>query len=498
MEALAAAQFGVAPALAAALLHALWQDALLGIVAALTLRALARSSAAARHNAGMAFLMAMLVVPAMQFLRCWEPAGSPLGDVVLATMTHVSLGTASTYGFEQGASPLAAAIVACWLCGVGVMLARHISGLLAIGRMERGVFDALPPQWHHRVDTLRARMGLARNVVVRVSDGVLVPCAARVLRPVVWVPVGLVARAPANQLEALLAHELAHVARLDWVWNGVQCLVESLLFFHPAAWWLGRRIRQEREHACDDLAVAACGDAIALAEALASLERDRRAGSHLALGATGGSLMQRITRLLSGPPSRARWSAAAVLGALALSGALLAVQVSMAGGFLPDLRVSSSTAGPLGPGDWREIDAAGVDGRRFYRAEADGRGHIAEVYKVDGRARPIDANVRRWIVEVSRVPTVPAVPPDVELANRPEFQSLIAGIAAHPAVVAKLGSPARALTRTPNGEVSVRTDGIDGDASLEIPMRGPKGSATVIVEARMHDRRWTYQRVDVQ
>jgi len=86
----------------------------------------------------------------------------------------------------------------------------------------------------------------------------------------------------------------------------------------------------------------------------------------------------------------------------------------------------------------------------------------------------------------------------VELANRPEFQSLIAGIAAHPAVVAKLGSPARALTMTPNGEVSVRTDGIDGDASLEIPMRGPKGSATVIVEARMHDRRWTYQRVDVQ
>ena len=71
-----------------------------------------------------------------------------------------------------------------------------------------------------------------------------------------------------------------------------------------------------------------------------------------------------------------------------------------------------------------EVDA--LDARGATRAVATGGGEV--VYKVDGRARPIDANVRRWIVEVSRVPTVPAVPPDLELANRPEFQSLIAGI----------------------------------------------------------------------
>ena len=155
------------------------------------------------------------------------------------------------------------------------MLARHIGGLRAIAAMERGPFEPLPPAWQRRVEELRAALGIARTVAVRLSAEVASPFAARLLRPVIWLPLSMLSRVPAEQVEALLAHELAHIARRDWLWNGVQCVIEALLFYHPAAWWLGRRIRQEREHACDDLAVAACGDAIALAEALAALECER-------------------------------------------------------------------------------------------------------------------------------------------------------------------------------------------------------------------------------
>jgi hypothetical protein len=167
-------------------------------------------------------------------------------------------------------------------------------------------------------------------------------------------------------------------------------------------WWLGRRIRQEREHACDDLAVAACGDALALAEALAALATERQSSPPLALAARGGTLAQRIIRLLSGTPSGGRWSALAGLGVVAVSGVFLVTLIGVGGGRLPDLRVESSTDGVLGPGDYREIIANGHDKLRFYRASVDAQGRLTEVYQEDRRVRPIDSEVRTWLTEVTR------------------------------------------------------------------------------------------------
>jgi hypothetical protein len=179
-------------------------------------------------------------------------------------------------------------------------------------------------------------------------------------------------------------------------------VIEALLFFHPAIWWLGRRIRQEREHACDDLAVAACGDEIALAEALVALERGRQSSPRLSLAADGGSLLQRISRLLSGQPSRGRWRAFAAMGALTVTGFLLIAQIGIAGGGSPDLHMVSSTSGALGPGDYREISAQSNGRRRFYRASIDAQGRFTEMYRENGQTRPIDDAVRDWLAEISR------------------------------------------------------------------------------------------------
>lgn len=479
------APYGLAPALASALLHSLWQDALLAAAAALALRGMARASAAWRHTVGMAFLVAMALAPAVQFLRFWQEPGPHTGEGLLAVVT--ALGSAADL-FVQDSARAATLMVLLWLTGVALMLARHAAGLRAIATMERVASEPLPPQWVARVDQLVAALGVSRPVSVRLTDDVRGPCTARLLRPVIWLPLSLLTRAPAAQLEALLAHELAHVARKDWLWNGVQRVVEALLFFHPAVWWLGRRVRQEREHACDDLAVQVCGgDAVALAEALAGLERDRPAAPYLLLAAQGGSLLHRVSRLLS-PGPRARWGVLAVLGAVTISGVLLITQLGMAGGRLPDMQVRSSTEGALGSGDWREILADAPDGRRFYRASLDAEGRLTEVYRENGRPRPIDAEVRRWVHDVTRR----NLPPPLPQSER----ELVALIASHPDVVARLGTPVVAADRPVNGNVSM--SGESGEADIEIELSGPNGRAVAAVEADLNDGTWVLRRVRVR
>jgi len=508
----ASAQFAFAPALASALVHSVWQVALLALAAALALRATSGAKAAIRHNVAMAFLVAMLVVPLVQFLRFWQEPASTLNSGLLPAMTGPELSAANV--FVQQSSPLAPFVVLLWIAGSALMLIRHVGGLKMLTAMERGPHQSLPAQWEQRVGEMRAALGIARAVAVRLSSDVLSPFAARLLRPVIWLPLSFMTRTPAAQLEALLAHELAHIARKDWLWNGLQCVIESLLFFHPAMWWLSKRIRQEREHACDDLAVAACGDAIALAEALASLECDRHSSPfsnpRLILAANGGSLMQRVTRLLSGPPSRGRWGALAILGALTISSVVVITQVGIAGGRFPELQVTGSTAGPLGPGDYREIKAQGLDKQRYYRISLDARGRATESYEENGQARPVDASARRWVDHVTKLaaapPVHPKLPPhphfDPNMPAAPrveamaEHKALIAAIAGHPNVRAAVGTPAVPTDKLVDG--TIRLSGAEGEADFRIEMRGPKGQAVVAVEGEMHKRSWNLQRVATQ
>jgi hypothetical protein len=166
-------------------------------------------------------------------------------------------------------------------------------------------------------------MHVSRSVRLLATDRVDSPSVVGWLRPVVLAPVGVLCGLAPEQVEALLAHELAHVRRNDYLVNVLQGIAESLLFYQPAVWWISNQIRAEREHCCDDLAVAASGGVLVYARALAELESMRPARFKAALSANDGSLLRRIRRLTNPVAAHrpAGWGGAAwSLGALLLLG----------------------------------------------------------------------------------------------------------------------------------------------------------------------------------
>ncbi len=167
------------------------------------------------------------------------------------------------------------------------------------------------------VRALAGRLGIARAIRLLESSAVPVPAVIGWLRPAILVPASTLAGLTPRQLEAVLAHELAHIRRHDYLVNLLQTVVETLLFYHPAVWWVSSQVRRERESCCDDLAVEVCGDRLGYARALADLEGLRTPSPRLAMAADGGSLLDRIRRLVGAParPSRRSW----VAGLLALS-----------------------------------------------------------------------------------------------------------------------------------------------------------------------------------
>jgi hypothetical protein len=173
-----------------------------------------------------------------------------------------------------------------------------------LGRLRRVGVSPASPDVLAALRRVSERLGLRRTVQVLQSTLARVPVVIGYLRPVILLPVSLVTSIPAAQLDAILAHELAHVRRHDFVFNLLQTLVETIFFYHPAVWWLSRRIRVEREHCCDDLVVEVLGNRVEYGRALLAIEEQRGQKPILALGAADGSLLSRVRRIVGVGPDR--------------------------------------------------------------------------------------------------------------------------------------------------------------------------------------------------
>ena len=305
----------VVPALARVLLDFVWQGALIALFAWLALALLRNARPQSRYAVACLALLACALLPIVQLLLALTasadlrggPAASPsIAIAGLATATQTPPGR-GVFALPMPPPTSMAWLVALWAAGAGLLSLRMLGGALWLHRVCREARTEAGP-WQARVDALARRLGVRRAVALRLTaegDG---PSTAGWWRPVILLPAAVAMRMPADLLEALLAHELAHVRRHDYLVNLLQRLVETLLFYHPAVWWLSRRIRIEREHVADDLAAAALGDGRRLAVALAQLDRLAIAPRSsfplpaFAQAAHGGHLMSRIQRLVR--PSR--------------------------------------------------------------------------------------------------------------------------------------------------------------------------------------------------
>ena len=305
------------------LLHFLWQGILVAALYALA-RALAggRISARGRYAIACASLLAMTAAPAVTYWWLGNSGqAARIGDFTAWGARQLVPGVAYSPVTDpwQQAMP---GIVMAWFAGAAACSFRLLMGFISAAALRRSRHAPVLTEWQQTLDRLIERMHVSRSVRLLATDRVDSPSVVGWLRPVILAPVGVLCGLAPEQVEALLAHELAHVRRHDYLVNVLQGIAESLLFYHPAVWWISNQIRAEREHCCDDLAVAASGDVLVYARALAELESMRPAHFKAALSANDGSLLRRIRRLTNPVAAHrpAGWGAAWSLGALLLLG----------------------------------------------------------------------------------------------------------------------------------------------------------------------------------
>jgi beta-lactamase regulating signal transducer with metallopeptidase domain len=350
------------------LVHSLWQEALVAILLAAVLRGLRREAPRARYAAGCAAMILMLALPVVTYFHGPMERGTSAAKQEATTTQGTGERAAPDASTINGAAPssttrlsttpFAAASVAMrrwaahalgslehslprvlpwlvgvWFAGVLILSARLIGGWVLVQRLARDGTRPGPDTWLDAARRLASVIRVSAPVRILESTLVSVPTVVGFLRPAILLPAAALSGLEPRQIEMILAHELAHIRRHDALVNLAQTVVETLLFYHPAVWYVSRVVRAEREHCCDEIAVAACGDRATLARALLTMEEMR---SRLAIAASGPPLQTRIRRLLapgstgpdrSGPERRSSGLAGGIVLASLL---LVAITVKVA------------------------------------------------------------------------------------------------------------------------------------------------------------------------
>ena len=324
------------------LVHSLWEDVVIWLLLQLVLVFLHKKSAQARYLAACVALVAMVLLPWMTFgsmdlsarLQTSHRSSMPAVTNVENSPTSAM---ATTFPNAAANSPAKISsdtqipstpqksvldsflpgLVMAWILGVAIFACRLWLSWRSVRRLACLSLPPLSSAWQQRLEALCRTAAVRRVVRAGETAAVSIPLVVGWLRPVILLPLGVLAQLPAGQVEAVLLHELAHIRRHDFLVNLLQSIVETLFFYHPAVRSISRRIREERERICDDLSVEWCRNPIVYAEALTTFEEFRR--HSLALAVTGeGDLLPRVRRIVLGiEPQQRTASLFAVAGFLA-------------------------------------------------------------------------------------------------------------------------------------------------------------------------------------
>ena len=316
------------------LLHSLWQGLLLATLLFVFFKV--NKTASKRYWAGLTTLLAQGVVSLFTFAWYWQNSISIGAQPVVApiqsnpvTVTNSPLISSESSTWLYQLETYLPFFVQVWLIGVVLFWGRLVLNFWYADRLKQTPSQPIPAAVTQLFEQLSSHVSLRLPVRLLVSMEVTVPMVIGHLKPAILLPLGLVTRLSAKQLEAVLAHELAHLMRQDFAINLVQTALEGLYFFNPAIWWISAKVREERENACDDFAVRFCGNRHVLAQALAQVETYRQEPVlAMAFGAKKMPLLQRIQRILgvTSPNTHEPKSALFLIGMIGLVGVLMAFQ----------------------------------------------------------------------------------------------------------------------------------------------------------------------------
>ena len=300
------------------LVHFLWQAAIIGIITAIILGFTKKISANTRYRIAFSSLYIMVLISLITFksitlekpgidntkttdivqieIADAEAVDIPTNDIVEQQQVPAEITPEINKEFELEA--LLPYITLCWLGGISTLSILHIGGWFQLQKLRWQTVKPVAESVKSQMNAYAKTLGISRAVNILESSLVQVPTVIGHFKPIILMPASIITGISSDQIASLLAHELAHIKRNDYLANIIQTAFEIMGFFHPAVWWLSRKIRTERENCCDDIAITATGNKIEYAKALTAMEEMRSQQYKLAVAASGGSLYCRIRRLL--------------------------------------------------------------------------------------------------------------------------------------------------------------------------------------------------------
>lgn len=291
------------------MVHSLWQGILIAFLMYAALFFLQKKSAKIRYEVATISLFALFIVSLCTFLLLMDNTTHTPLEVILLNVSNPSpplsvsiwesYQSTATHYFNQQL-PL---LVTLWLLGVAFFVLRLIGGLVFIQKLKHQQNTPLNIHWQQKLQNFLSDLPLLRKVHIRESALINVPMVVGYFKPMILLPVGVINHLSSQEVEAIIAHELAHVFRNDYVINIILSFIEVLFYYHPAVWVIAANIREERENCADDLAIEWCGSSMTYAKALVSLEALNPSVPVFAmpLSRSKNQLMQRVKRILDQP-----------------------------------------------------------------------------------------------------------------------------------------------------------------------------------------------------
>jgi bla regulator protein BlaR1 len=293
------------------LIHSLWQGLLLSIITGIVLMLTKKSNAPFRYNLALILFIAFISICGFTFAWEWNSAASqsivPPFSATIGTNVSV-LFSGNVHGIKQLTqtfinyfSANAPMIVLLWFIFFMFKSMKMISCLVYNQRIRNRQVSEPSEFWTRTVEKLSGKLQIGKTVKLLQSAYIKMPVVVGHLKPIILVPVSLLACLPAEQIEAILLHELAHIRRNDYFVNFLQNIAEAIFFFNPGLLWISSLLREERENCCDDMALAQTNNKRNFVQALISFKEHELYGSNYATAFAGKKnyLLRRVTRILN-------------------------------------------------------------------------------------------------------------------------------------------------------------------------------------------------------